>query len=148
MNSWEDVEFRRAVEATGRKKLIMTALWTEVCLAYPSLDAMRDGFEPSSTRSGGPRLKRTALASRGSSRQDRNRSAGSRSRASSNETGRAPRRSPTSSTSCSPLASSRRQLPDRRGRSELVSVHPPPRVAADQAATRAAVRRATRGNLP
>ena len=45
INSWEDVEFRRAVEATGRKKLIMTALWTEVCLAYPSLDAMRDGFE-------------------------------------------------------------------------------------------------------
>ena len=145
INSWEDAEFRRAVEATGRKKLIMTALWTEVCLAYPSLDAMRDGFEPSSTRSRGPRLKRTALASRGSSRQERNRSVGSRSRASSNETGRAPRRS---STSCSPLASSRRQLPDRRGRSKLVSVHPPPRVAADQAATRAAVRRATRGNLP
>ena len=45
INSWEDAEFRRAVEATGRKKLIMTALWTEVCLAYPSLDAMRDGFE-------------------------------------------------------------------------------------------------------
>jgi nicotinamidase-related amidase len=45
INSWEDVEFRRAVEATGRKKLIMTALWTEVCLAYPSLDAMRAGFE-------------------------------------------------------------------------------------------------------
>jgi nicotinamidase-related amidase len=45
INSWEDVEFRRAVEATGRKKLIMTALWTEVCLAYPALDAMRDGFE-------------------------------------------------------------------------------------------------------
>jgi nicotinamidase-related amidase len=45
INSWEDAEFRRAVEATGRKKLIMTALWTEVCLAYPSLDAMREGFE-------------------------------------------------------------------------------------------------------
>jgi hypothetical protein len=34
--SWENVDFRRAVEATGRKKLIMTALWTEVCLAFPS----------------------------------------------------------------------------------------------------------------
>jgi nicotinamidase-related amidase len=45
INSWEDVEFRRAVEATGRKKLIMTALWTEVCLAFPSLDALRDGYE-------------------------------------------------------------------------------------------------------
>jgi nicotinamidase-related amidase len=45
INSWEDVEFRRAVEATGRKKLIMTALWTEVCLTFPALDAMRDGYE-------------------------------------------------------------------------------------------------------
>jgi nicotinamidase-related amidase len=45
INSWEDAEFRRAVEATGRKKLIMTALWTEVCLAYPALDALRAGYE-------------------------------------------------------------------------------------------------------
>jgi nicotinamidase-related amidase len=45
MNSWEHVAFRDAVEATGRKKLIMTALWTEICLAFPALDAMRDGFE-------------------------------------------------------------------------------------------------------
>ena len=45
INSWEDVEFRRAVEATGRKKLIMAALWTEVCLAFPTLDALREGFE-------------------------------------------------------------------------------------------------------
>jgi nicotinamidase-related amidase len=45
MNAWEDVEFRRAVEATGRRKLIMTALWTEICLAFPTLDALRDGFD-------------------------------------------------------------------------------------------------------
>jgi nicotinamidase-related amidase len=45
INAWEDVEFRAAIEATGRNKLIMTALWTEVCLAYPSLDAMREGYE-------------------------------------------------------------------------------------------------------
>jgi nicotinamidase-related amidase len=45
INSWEDAEFRRAVEATGRRKLIMTALWTEVCLAFPTLDALREGFE-------------------------------------------------------------------------------------------------------
>jgi nicotinamidase-related amidase len=45
INSWEDVDFRRAVEATGRKKLIMTALWTEVCLAFPALDALRAGYE-------------------------------------------------------------------------------------------------------
>jgi nicotinamidase-related amidase len=45
INAWEDVDFRRAVEATGRKKLIMTALWTEVCLAFPALDALRAGYE-------------------------------------------------------------------------------------------------------
>jgi nicotinamidase-related amidase len=45
INAWEDVEFRRAVEATGRAKLIMTALWTEVCLAFPTLDALRAGFD-------------------------------------------------------------------------------------------------------
>jgi nicotinamidase-related amidase len=45
VNSWEDVEFRQAVEATGRKKLIMTALWTEICLAFPTLDALRAGYE-------------------------------------------------------------------------------------------------------
>lgn len=45
INAWEDVEFRKAVEATGRKKLIMTALWTEACLTFPSLDAMREGYE-------------------------------------------------------------------------------------------------------
>jgi nicotinamidase-related amidase len=45
MNSWEDIDFRRAVEATGRKKLVMVALWTEVCLTFPLLDAMRDGYE-------------------------------------------------------------------------------------------------------
>jgi nicotinamidase-related amidase len=31
--------------ATGRKKLIMTALWTEACLTFPALDAMREGYE-------------------------------------------------------------------------------------------------------
>jgi nicotinamidase-related amidase len=45
INSWEDVEFRRAVEATGRKKLVMAALWTEVCLTFPALDALREGYE-------------------------------------------------------------------------------------------------------
>jgi nicotinamidase-related amidase len=45
MNSWEDTDFVAAVKATGRKKLIMTALWTEVCLTFPSLDAMKEGYE-------------------------------------------------------------------------------------------------------
>lgn len=45
INSWEDVEFREAVKKTGRKKLIMTALWTEACLTFPSLDALAEGYE-------------------------------------------------------------------------------------------------------
>src|SRR3984893_15338224 len=45
INAWEDVEFRKAVEATGRKKLVMTALWTEACLTFPTLDALRAGYE-------------------------------------------------------------------------------------------------------
>ena len=45
INAWEDEDFVAAVKATGRKKLIMVALWTEVCLAFPALDALREGFE-------------------------------------------------------------------------------------------------------
>jgi nicotinamidase-related amidase len=45
INSWEDVEFRKAEEATGRRKLIMTAQWTEACLTFPALDALREGYE-------------------------------------------------------------------------------------------------------
>lgn len=45
INSWEDVEFREAVAATGRRKLIMTALWTEACLTFPALDALSEGYE-------------------------------------------------------------------------------------------------------
>jgi nicotinamidase-related amidase len=45
INAWEDEDFVAAVKATGRKKLIMVALWTEVCLAFPALDALADGYE-------------------------------------------------------------------------------------------------------
>ena len=45
INSWEDVEFKQAVKALGRRKLIMTALWTEACLTFPALDAIQEGFE-------------------------------------------------------------------------------------------------------
>jgi nicotinamidase-related amidase len=45
MNSWEDPEFRAAVERSGRKKLIIAGLWTEVCVAFPTLDALREGYE-------------------------------------------------------------------------------------------------------
>ncbi len=45
MNSWEDPDFRAAIEKTGRKKLIVAGLWTEICVAFPVLDALRAGFE-------------------------------------------------------------------------------------------------------
>lgn len=45
INAWEDEHFVAAVKATGRKKLIMVALWTEVCLAFPALDALDEGFD-------------------------------------------------------------------------------------------------------
>jgi nicotinamidase-related amidase len=45
MNSWEDDKLVAAVKATGRKKLIMAALWTEVCLNFPVLGALQDGYE-------------------------------------------------------------------------------------------------------
>lgn len=45
VNSLEDIEFLRAVRATGRRKLIICALWTEVCMAFSALDALREGYE-------------------------------------------------------------------------------------------------------
>ena len=45
INPWENVDFRAAAEGAGRKKLVLTALWTEVCLALAALDALRDGYE-------------------------------------------------------------------------------------------------------
>src|ERR1700689_234098 len=37
VSSWEDVEFLKAVRAAGRRKLIICALWTEVCMAFTAL---------------------------------------------------------------------------------------------------------------
>jgi nicotinamidase-related amidase len=45
MNSWEDPKFVAEVERIGRKKLVMAALWSEVCLAFPALQAMEAGYE-------------------------------------------------------------------------------------------------------
>ena len=45
INSWEDIEFVQAVHATGRRKLIFIALWTEMCMAFAALDALREGYE-------------------------------------------------------------------------------------------------------
>ena len=44
-NAWEDANFLDAVRATSRRKLLICALWTEICMAFPTLDAMREGYE-------------------------------------------------------------------------------------------------------
>jgi nicotinamidase-related amidase len=45
MNAWEDKPFREAVTKTGRKRLIFGALYTEICLAFPVVDALADGYD-------------------------------------------------------------------------------------------------------
>ena len=45
VNFWNDDASRKAVEATGRKKLVISGLATEVCAAFPAISALRDGYE-------------------------------------------------------------------------------------------------------
>jgi nicotinamidase-related amidase len=45
LNAWEDQAFRRAVIETGREKLLIAGLWTEVCVTLPALTAMDDGYD-------------------------------------------------------------------------------------------------------
>ena len=45
MNSWEDVNFRKAIEATGRKKIVLAGLWTEVCVTFPTVQMLAAGYE-------------------------------------------------------------------------------------------------------
>jgi nicotinamidase-related amidase len=45
MNSWDDRNFVAAVEKTGRKKIVLTGLWTETCVALPTIQALHDGYE-------------------------------------------------------------------------------------------------------
>jgi len=44
MNSWDSQEFRKAIEATGRKNIIMTGLWTEVCITWPTIEMLGEGY--------------------------------------------------------------------------------------------------------
>jgi hypothetical protein len=44
MNSWDDPGFREAVEATGKKNIVMTGLWTEVCVAWPTIEMLGEGY--------------------------------------------------------------------------------------------------------
>ncbi len=116
INSWEDTEFRQAVEATGRKKLVVAALWTEVCLAFPTLDALRQGYQvfpvvdavggtsPEAHRAGLERIVQAGA----------NPSAGYRWPASCNATGLGWGRCPKWSTLCSLLGCSKGSEPFRR----------------------------------
>ncbi|RPD88560.1 isochorismatase family protein [Luteimonas sp. 100069] len=45
LNSWDDQRVVDWVEATGKKKLVMAGLWTEVCLAMPVLSSLAAGYE-------------------------------------------------------------------------------------------------------
>jgi len=45
MNSWDDKNFVAAVEKTGKKKIVMSGLWTETCVALAAIQAMHDGYE-------------------------------------------------------------------------------------------------------
>ncbi len=45
MNAFEDEAFRAAVEATGRKRLIIGGLHTEICLTFATVQALKDGYE-------------------------------------------------------------------------------------------------------
>ncbi|MBX3317149.1 MAG: hydrolase [Phycisphaeraceae bacterium] len=45
INTWEDKSVVDVVQKTGRKKLIVAALWTEICLAMPVIQALGEGYE-------------------------------------------------------------------------------------------------------
>ncbi len=45
VNAWEDADFRKAIESSGRRKVVMAGLWTEVCLTFPTLDMLAAGLE-------------------------------------------------------------------------------------------------------
>jgi nicotinamidase-related amidase len=45
INTWEDEACVKWVQKTGRKKIVFAALWTEICLAFPVIDALGDGYD-------------------------------------------------------------------------------------------------------
>ena len=44
MNAWDDAGFRKAVEATGKKNILLMGLWTEVCVAWPTIEMIGAGY--------------------------------------------------------------------------------------------------------
>jgi nicotinamidase-related amidase len=45
INAWEDAKVTDAVKKTGRKQLVLAALYTEICLAMPAIQALADGYD-------------------------------------------------------------------------------------------------------
>jgi nicotinamidase-related amidase len=45
INAWEDARVVEWVKESGRKKIVMAALWTEICLAMPAIQALGEGYE-------------------------------------------------------------------------------------------------------
>ncbi len=45
MNSWDDKNFVAAIEKSGKKKIVLSGLWTETCVALPTIQAIHDGYE-------------------------------------------------------------------------------------------------------
>ncbi|MFS1511344.1 hydrolase [Chengkuizengella sp. SCS-71B] len=45
LNAWEDKRIVKAVKSIGSKKIILAGLWTEICLAYPALSALEEGYD-------------------------------------------------------------------------------------------------------
>ncbi|MFK2874665.1 hydrolase [Dyella lipolytica] len=45
MNSWDDANFVAAIQKSGKKKIVLSGLWTETCVALPTVQAIHDGYE-------------------------------------------------------------------------------------------------------
>jgi len=45
MNSWDDANFVASIEKSGKKKIVLSGLWTETCVALPTIQAIHDGYE-------------------------------------------------------------------------------------------------------
>ncbi len=45
INAWDNADFVKAVKATGKKQLLIAGVVTEVCVAFPALSALEEGFE-------------------------------------------------------------------------------------------------------
>ena len=76
VNAWDNEDFVNAVQATGKKTLVMAGVWTSVCVMFPALDAKAAGFkvyaviDASAIRASWPRAPRSAASSTGRNHPD------------------------------------------------------------------------------